>query len=54
LESLLYAILFFVFAYIQKIAADEQTLIAEKAKVLAIEQQRRQSQIKLLLLIKLK
>ena len=34
------AILFFVFAYIQKIAADEQTLIAEKAKVLAIEQQK--------------
>lgn len=32
------AILFFVFAYIQKIAADEQTIIAEKAKVEAIEQ----------------
>jgi WD40 repeat protein len=32
------AILFFVFAYIQKIAADEQSLIAEKAKVEAIQQ----------------
>jgi hypothetical protein len=32
------AILFFVFAYIQKIAADEQSTIAEKAKVEAIEQ----------------
>jgi WD40 repeat protein len=32
------AILFFVFAYIQKIAADEQSIIAEKAKVEAIEQ----------------
>ncbi len=32
------AILFFVFAYIQKIAADEQSIIAEKAKVHAIQQ----------------
>jgi hypothetical protein len=32
------AILFFVFAYIQKIAADEQSLIAEKAKIEAIQQ----------------